>query len=221
MPDIRSTKEKVFLSSRSILSSYYNIKRAESNYEKHNIYAPFSGSITEVNVEVGGIAGLGTRLGKIINTSDLELEVPLDIHDAKWVKIGDRVGIKDESGKMHNSGVVKRISGDLDIETQSISVYVEIKNAGKNPIYKGQYLTAEFKDVIVGDAMQVDRNAIFNTDNVFIIRDGLLKKERVNIIRLNEKTLFFNGINEGDTVVAEPLVNATENTRVRILRADQ
>jgi multidrug efflux pump subunit AcrA (membrane-fusion protein) len=217
LPRIKTTKEKVFLSSRNILSSYYNIKRAESNFEKHNIYAPFNGTLTEVNVEVGGIAALGTRLGKIINTKDLELEVPLEISDAKWVKTGNKATITDENGNIYNEGKVSRIAGNLDLQTQSISVFVSVKNELENPIYRGQYLTAKFEGVVVNDVMEIPRNAVFNSDNVFLIRDGLLKKEVLNIVRLNEKTLFFNGLNQNDTIVVEPLVNVSENSRVQII----
>jgi multidrug efflux pump subunit AcrA (membrane-fusion protein) len=201
LPKIKSTKEKVFLSSRNILSSYYNLKRAESNFEKHNIYAPFNGALTEVNVEVGGIAALGTRLGRIINTQNLELEVPLEISDAKWVKIGNKVTITDEAGNTYNEGVVSRIAGNLDIQTQSISVFVSVKDRPENPIFWGQYLTAIFGGVNIDNVMEIPRNAVFNSNNVFLIKDGLLKKETLNVIRLNEKTLFFNGLNQNDTIV--------------------
>ena len=217
LPTIKSTKEKVFLASRNILSSYYNIKRAESNFEKHNIYAPFNGTLTEVNVEVGGIAALGSRLGKIINTQNLELEVPLEISDAKWVEIGNKVTITDESGNVYKEGRVSRIAGNLDVQTQSISVFVSVKNEPENPIYRGQYLTAKFGGVTVNDVMEIPRNAVFNSNNVYLIRDGLLKKEVLNIVRMNEKTLFFDGLNQNDTIVVEPLVNVSENSRVQII----
>ena len=63
-PEIKSTKEKVFYPAEIFLAAYYNIKSAESNFKKHNIYAPFNGAITEVNVEVGGIAGYGYQTRK-------------------------------------------------------------------------------------------------------------------------------------------------------------
>ena len=218
LPEIESTKEKVFLSSRNILSSYYNIKRAESNYNKHNIYAPFNGAITEVNVEVGGIAGIGTRLGKIINTRDLELEVPLEVTDAKWISIGDKVIITDEYGNDYSKGQVSRISGDLDVQTQSISAFVSIQNSGESPIYKGQYLSAVFEGIIADNVMEIPRNAVFNINNVFLVKEGLLKKEIIDVVRLNEKTLFFNGLNENDTIITEPLINANENSRVSVIK---
>lgn len=217
LPKIKSTKEKVFLSSRNILSSYYNIKREESRFEKHNIYAPFDGTLTEVNVEVGGIATLGTRLGKMINTQNLELEVPLEISDAKWVQVGSRVNITDEAGNNYKEGKVSRIAGDLDIQTQSISVFVSVTNEPEKPIYRGQYLTATFSGIKVSDVMEIPRNAVFNSNNVYLIINGLLKKETLNVVRLNEKTLFFNGLNQKDTIVVEPLVNASEGSRVQVI----
>lgn len=218
LPEIKSTKEKVFLSSRNILSSYFNIKRAESTFDKHNIYAPFNGSITEVNVEVGGIAGLGTKLGKIINTRNLELEVPLEVADSKWIKIGDDVKITDENGSLYTRGKVSRISGDLDVQTQSISVFVNVQNSSEKPIYKGQYLSAVFDGILVNNVMEIPRNAVFNANNVFLVKNGFLKKEIIDIVRLNEKTLFFNGLNENDTIISEPLINANENSRVRVIK---
>ena len=84
-------------------------------------------------------------------------------------------------------------------------------------MYKGQYLTAQFNGVNIEGVMEVPRNAIINADEIFVIREGLLQKEKINIVRHNEKTLFFNGLNENELVVIEPLINATENTRVKVL----
>jgi len=217
MPEITSTKEKVFLASRNILSAYYNIKSAESTFKKHTIYAPFNGSITDVNVEVGGIAGMNTKLGNIINTRELEVEVPLIIEDAKWVKKGDKVIVKNDLGTESWNGFVDRKSGDLDVQTQSVSVYVNIINNQKTPLYKGQYLKAYFNSLIVNSVMEIPRNSIFNSNEVFVVRDSLLVKESMNVVRVNEKSVFINGLEENEMVVVQPLINANENTKVKIL----
>ena len=217
MPDIKSTKEKVFLSSRSILSNYYNIKSAESNFKKHSIYAPFTGAITLVNIEVGGIAGMNTRLGNIINTKELELEVPLAIDDAKWVRVNDKVIVKNKNGTDSWDGRVVRKSGDLDVQTQSVSVFVEIINNQKPTLYKGQYLQAYFSTLKVENVMEIPRNSLFNTDEIFLVKNNLLVKEKVNIVKVNESSVFINGLKENEMIVVEPLVNAGENTKVKIL----
>ncbi len=51
-----------------------------------------------------------------------------------------------------------------------------------------------FEGVQIDDVMELPRNAVFNLDEAFVVKNGMLKKEGINIVRLNEKTLFFNGI---------------------------
>lgn len=217
LPKINSTKEKVFLASRNILSAYYNIKSSESVYKKYSIYAPFNGSITTVNVEVGGIAGINTRLGSIINTNEFEVEVPLTIEDAKWIKIGDKVTVKNNISSETWDGSVIRKSGNLDIQTQSVSVYIQIINNQKSKLYQGEYVEVYFNSLKVKDVMEIPRNAIFNSNEVFIVTDDLLDIETINIVKLTEKTAFINGLKENSKIVIEPLVNANENTKVKIL----
>ena len=217
LPEIKSTKEKVFLASRNILSSYYNIKSAESVFKKHSIYAPFNGAITAVNVEVGGITGMNSRLGNIINTKELEVEVPIKIEDASWINRGDKVTLKSDLTNESWTGVVARKSGDIDELTQSVSVFVNVSNNKKTDLYKGQYLKAHFNTLKVSDVMRVPRNSIINTDQVFVVREGLLLKENVNVVKVNEKTVFINGLDENEMIVVEPLINASENTKVKIL----
>jgi multidrug efflux pump subunit AcrA (membrane-fusion protein) len=217
LPEIKTTKEKVFLASRNILSSYYNIKSAESTFKKHSIYAPFSGAISTVNVEVGGFAGIGSRLGNIINTRDLEVEVPLKIEDANWVKRGDKVTLKSDLSTEAWTGLIGRKSGDLDVQTQSVSVFVDVTNNRNASLYKGQYLKAYFNSLTISDVMKIPRNAIVNNDQVFVVVDGLLKKESVNVVKVSEKSAYINGLVENTMVVVQPLVNANENTKVKIL----
>jgi multidrug efflux pump subunit AcrA (membrane-fusion protein) len=218
LPEFSSTQEKVFLASKNILSNYYTIKSSESRLKKYSIYAPFSGAITQVNVENGAIANVGATLGKIINTSSLELEVPLEVKDAKWINIGDRVLASEESGQDEWSGTVLRKAGDVNEETQSMSVYVSLTNNSSKPIYKGQYLKARFHGIPLNSVMELPRNAVFNSNEVFTVEDSLLTKEEINVVKVGEKTLFFNGLKENTEIVVEPLVNAPEQTKVKIIR---
>lgn len=217
LPKIKSTKEKVFLASRNILSAYYNIKSSESVFKKYSIYAPFNGSITTVNVEVGGIAGINTRLGNIINTNEFEVEVPLAIEDAKWIKIGNKVTVKNNLTSETWDGRVIRKSGNLDIQTQSVSVYVQIINNQRSKLYQGEYVEVYFNSLKVKNVMEIPRNAIFNSNEVFIVTNNLLDIEFVNIVKLTENSAFVNGLKEKSMLVVEPLVNANENTKVKIL----
>ena len=217
LPEISSNPEKIFLSSRNILSDYYTIRSEEERFRKHYIYAPFNGSFTQVLMEVGAIANPGSRLATIIQTDKLELEVPVEVDDIQWVSIGDPVKVttEDETGEW--TGKVVRKADFVDPATQSISVFISLNSSRDNPLYQGQYLRAYFQGKVIKNSMEISRSAVFNRDQVFIIVDGKLQKEQIYIEKVSEEKLVFNSVNEGTMLVIEPLINAIENTSVEIL----
>ena len=152
-----------------------------------------------------------------IRTDLLELEVPLERFDADWVKIGDPVTIHSDREDFNWTGEVIRKSQFVDPNTQSQIIFVRVKNHQRIPLLVGEYPQAVFPGHPVNNAMEVPRNVSFNTDEVFIIVDGRLKKKTINIIRENEKTLLFNGLDEGSVLVMQPLINVLEGTLVERL----
>lgn len=217
LPQVISQQEKIFLASRNILSDYYTIKSEEERFKKYSIYAPFNGSITQVYLDVGAVANPGSRLATIIQTDMLELEVPLEAEDVRWVSVGDRVEVTSEKGHGKWKGNVLRIADFVDPATQSISVFVELNSSSHKPVYQGQYMRAFFQGKVIENSMEIPRNAVFNSNEVFTVVNGKLTKMEVNVRKINEESLVFNGINEGIYIVVEPLINAVENTSVEIL----
>jgi multidrug efflux pump subunit AcrA (membrane-fusion protein) len=214
LPEIKDKSLKIFLASRDILNQYYTIEVAEERLSKHSIYAPFGGAIMDVYLQVGGIANTGTRIAKIIDTDMLELEVPVDIEELPWISIGNNVDVLNESRTHAWQGKVARISEFIDPSTQAASVFVQVKNTADNPVYAGMYLIARFNTKAVANAMEIPRQAVFNQDEVFIVIDSTLRKHQINIQKVNQTTLIFNGIEEGIEIVVEPLINMREGTLV-------
>lgn len=214
LPEISSSQEKIFLSSRGILSTYYSIKSDEERLMKYNLYAPFSGAIQEVMLEVGSVANPGSRIAKIINTSELEIEVPLQIAEATWVRKGQNAIIKTENGVKVGTGIVKREASFVDPNSQSINVYVAL-TSGSQAFYAGQYLQVEFPGMVIKNAMEIPRNATFNGSTVFVVDSGYLAKREINILKTNESTLIFSGLEEGIELVVKPLANANSNMPVQ------
>lgn len=217
LPKINAAKEKIFLAGRNILSDYYGIKSEEVRLKKYKIYTSFTGTYTDVFLEVGSVANPGSRIGKIIRTDQLELEVPIEVHNADWIKFKDPVYVSTEDGSREWSGKVVRKADFVDARTQSVSVFVGLESSPENPLYPGMYLKAVFPGIIVRNAMQMPRNAVFNTNEVFVVKDGRLAKEQISVYKVDEKTLIFSGLEEGLDLVVEPLVNATEDLKVEII----
>ncbi len=216
LPEIKSDQQRIFLASRNILNDYFSIKSSEIQLGKHRIYAPFSGTYTDVMLEVGSIANPGSRLARIINTGMLELEVPIPVDDVKWIEKGDKVMLTSEDGTGEWSGKVVRKADYVDRNSQSVSVFISLQNNPNNPLYEGQYLKASFDGEITSNAMEIPRRAVFNNNMVFIINDSTLRKAEINILKINQQSMIFNGLDEGAYVVMEPLINVVEGTTVEI-----
>ncbi len=217
LPAIKSDKEKIFLASRNILSEYYSIKQSEELLNKYEIEAPFNGSFTNVNFEVGAIANPGSMLANIIQTDSLEVEIPVEVDDARWINNGESVKLTTEDGDIQWQGVVVRKSDFVDPQTQSIATFVKVKNNKSQTLYKGQYVKAIFAGADLKSVMEIPRNAVFNHNEVFVVNDERLKKEEIEIVKINQRTIIFRGIDAGNYVVSEPLVNAVENTLVEMI----
>jgi len=209
-PDINDEKLKLFLSGRNVLSEYYNIKKQELQLKRHSFVAPFAGSLTDVYLEIGSYTNTGGRVASAIQTDAMEIEVPLELFDAAWVKIGDRVSIISERRDLEWKGRVIRKSSFIDEETQSQPVFVKISNNRNSQVMAGEYLEAHFNGHPVDNVMEIPRNAVFNSNEVFLIKKGRLTKENVNIVKLNERTMLFNGLEKNDTLVIQPLIGAQE-----------
>jgi multidrug efflux pump subunit AcrA (membrane-fusion protein) len=217
LPNITGEKIKIYLASRNILNDYFTIKGEELRVKRYVIKAPFDGALLSVNQEVGSYAGMGARLAKIINTGNLELELPIKDSKSKWVAIGDKVKIITNKLFTGIEGKLVRKSDFIDISTQSRTVYVKITK-GFEKIVWGQYMEAQFEGKPIKAAMEIPRNAVFNYNQVFIVFEGKLFKREVNIIKQNDTSVVFDGLENNVFVVTEPLIDARENSEVKILK---
>ena len=215
MPEIKDNTLKIFLASRNVISEYYNIERDELQLKRRTVKAPFNGTFKEVYMELGAYTNTGGRVARAIQTDHLELEVPLQRTDAVWVNQGDAVTIKSEDGAISWKGQVLRKSPFVDENTQSQTIFISIPYNFKQPLLAGEYYLAHFPVRPIEGVMEIPRNSVFNSNEVFVARSGRLAKEKINIIKINNSTLIFNGLPEGDSVVVQQLINVSEGTLIQ------
>jgi len=215
MPEIQDDKLKIFLASRNVISEYYSIQRDELQLKRRTVRAPFNGTYKDVYMELGAYTNTGGRVARAIQTDHLEMEVALVRDEAAWVKLGDQVKVLSETRSLSWEGTVIRKSQFVDENTQSQTIFLRIKAIKNQTLLAGEYLKAIFPVRPIKNAMEIPRNSVFNTNEVFVVRSGRLAKEMINVIKENERTLIFNGITEGDTIVVQQLINVSEGTLVQ------
>lgn len=138
LPQANNEKLKIYLASRNILSDYYGIRQDEKRLSRHTFYAPFDGTFTTVNFEVGAYVNAGGQIAKMIRTDQLEIEVPVENHQSEWIKIGDKVNVFSRDRTSSSPGKVVRKANFVDATSQSRSVFVQVQNPGKTNLLIGR-----------------------------------------------------------------------------------
>lgn len=217
LPQYKNNKEKTYLATKDIFTDFYDIRSEEFNLSKHHIYAPFSGTITEVSLYPGTFVNMGSKVAKIIESNNLELKVAIPVEDIDWIKIGKTIDITNKNATKKWKGKVQRIGDFVNENTQAIDVFVQLYPK-QEKVYEGMYLKAEIPGETISKGMEIPRNAIFNNAQVYTVKDSLLKVQNVTIHKINSETVVFSGLEEGSEVVVEPLINAYNNMKVSIIR---
>jgi multidrug efflux pump subunit AcrA (membrane-fusion protein) len=213
LPKLTSNKEKTYLATKNIFSSYYSIKSSEEALTKYRLYAPFNGIISEVFLQSGSYVGPGSKIAKIHRTDSYEIKVAVETSDIGWVQKGMEVQLGIENSYERWLGKVVRIGELVNENTQSIDVFIAL-NRNETDIYHGMYLRSVIPGEAIGSAMEVPRGAVFNTNLAYVVKDSLLVEKKVNVLRTNTETVVINGLELGDDLVYEPLINAHNGMKV-------
>lgn len=213
LPTPASSAEKTYLSTRDIFSQYYQIRSTEERHRKYLIYAPYSGSFSEVALESGSFVNPGNRIARIIRTDEHEIKIPVEVPDLRWLSRGTRVKISTEDRTLGWTGVISRIGDLVNPSTQSVDVFVQLL-AGGAPMYEGMYLRAVIPGAVIPDAMVMPRNAVFNGNQVFVIeQDSILRVKDIKVHKINQETVVISGLIPDADVVTEPLIGAYNNMK--------
>jgi multidrug efflux pump subunit AcrA (membrane-fusion protein) len=135
----------------------------------------------------------------------------------KWIHNGKEVQIFNEQNETIGLGRITRIAPFVDEGTQSVSVFVSIDRRENPNLFYGQYVKVSYNHFKIENVMRLPRSSVFNHDHVYIVQDSLLVKRNVTIVKNEEKMVLISGLPEGTMVVNEPLVDARENSLVRII----
>lgn len=205
LPKMTSDKENYFITGRGIVSSYYNVKNLEQRLSKYNITAPFSGILTEALVTEGSLIRSGQKLGEFIDTSVYEMEVALSKAYASLLKVGEAVELSNLDKTETFRGYVARVNGSIDATTQTITAYIDVKD---DNLKEGMYLEANLNAKEEQDAIEIDRNLLLETNEVFIVRDSLLDVIAAKPVYFSDTKVVLKNIPNGTVILKKPVPGA-------------
>jgi multidrug efflux pump subunit AcrA (membrane-fusion protein) len=211
LPETSSSKEKYFISGKKIFSQYYSIQNLEARYAKYNLRAPFNGIVTQTSLKPGGLVRSGQKMGVFSNMDVFELEVSVKSSDAEYIKIGNKVEINSSDNNNIWQGKVVRINGAIDLNSQTVSVFIETRGKG---LKAGMYLNVNMQSEPVENATLISRNILHNNTFIYLIKDSTLVEFEINPVKYNEKSVMVDNLNDGDFLIARNVSGAFPGMKV-------
>lgn len=211
LPELSSKKEKYFVSSKNIFTKYYTIKNLEARHLKYKHIAPFTGVVTQANINVGGLVRSGQKIGVFSNTDVFELEVSVKAEDTNHIEVGNTVEIKSSEHKNSWKGTVKRINSSIDLNTQTVSVFIETKGKG---LKAGMYLDAYMKSKPMKNVSLISREILHNNTFVYLIKDSTLVEFEINPIKYSEKSVMVDNLIDENFLLSKNILGAHANMSV-------
>jgi hypothetical protein len=202
LPAIKSSKERMFITSKGILTEYYSIKSQESRMEKYFYLAPFSGTVLEVYSEPGSIANPGGKIARIAKTGDFEVKVPISMTSIKSFQKQGSARFTDPNSNEIGTGKIIRVSDVINQKTQSIDVYYSIRSSSAENVYNGQYVNVEINQQASQESFAIPRNAV-KGNKVNVLVDNKLVQREIIVVGAKPDSLYISGLNDGDEVVLE------------------
>jgi len=212
LPEISNEKENYFITGRGIVSAYYNVKNLEQRLTKYRIIAPFSGILTEALVTEGTLVRNGQKLGEFINPSVYEMEVAISKSYADILKEGESVTLTSLDNTKTYEGSVSRVNGSIDATTQTITAYIEVKHSD---LKEGMYLEANLNAEKVENAIEIDRNLLLDSQEIYVIKDSLLDVISVKPAHFSNEKVVLKEVPNGTIILRKPVPGAYAGMHVK------
>ena len=174
LPEIESVKEKTYLASKNILGEYYSIKAGEETLSRYRIYAPFDGNLVEVFTELGTVVNPGSQIARIIQSGNLEVEVPITVSEAHYLEVGQEVKVYVEGESQAARGEIIRIGEYINPNTQSVDVFVRVDKLPGMRLYDGMYVEVEINAGVLEEVVRVPRAAMSDDRTIWLVQDSFL-----------------------------------------------
>jgi len=213
LPKASGDKERYFINGRGINTAYYNIKNLEQRLVKYRISAPFNGVLTEALVTEGTLIRNGQKLGEFIDPEVFELQVALSKEYADLLKVGESVKLNNNKETKEYQGTVSRVNARIDPATQTVGVFIEVKN---DALKEGMFLQADLEAKKEKNAILIDRSLVNDRNQIFVVENDKLEALTVDPVYFSDKKAVIKGVPDGKRILSKQVSGAYVGMPVKI-----
>lgn len=169
--------EQVKAQEAAVAQAAAGVQSAESRLAKKVIRAPFAGTVSELDADVGELVSPGTALVGLVNTDELAVTTYLSAAAARAIQAGNTARIEDVY-----TGEVAAVSPAVSADTGSVEVVLRVLDEDA-PLLVGDYVSVEISAPQAADTgIPVPLSAVRNDTQgayVLTIEDGVATRVAV------------------------------------------
>ena len=200
-----------------------NVKRLEQLQGFQRVVAPFAGTITIRNVEVGDLINPsgGKEMFHIQQTQSLRVYFRVPQAEAPKIAVGQAFDVVvGTGGEKPYPGKVTTTSEAVSPDSRTMQVELEVDNS-QNQITAGSYATVRLPPGVLGKLLILpDNTLIFRGKNMqvgVVDAKGVVQLRDVKVGRdFGVQSEILGGVNESDKVIVNPSDSLTTGMTVRI-----
>jgi RND family efflux transporter MFP subunit len=203
-------------------SAQLQVLKQQKSYQ--SVVAPFDGTITQRNVDIGSLVQADATTGTFLFTlmqSDvirIQLYVPQDEAFGLAPGIEAVVHVPEMPGR-NFPGTVTRLADALQPGTRTLLTEIDVPNPD-HALAPGTYCTVELRIprktpslIVPSEAIIFNRNGL----SVAVVEDGVARIHAVTVVRDFGTTVEVSaGVKDGDQVILNPPVDLTDGHKVTV-----
>ena len=216
----------------AVAAAEANVRRLQQLQSFEKIYAPYSGTVTERNVDIGDLIDAGSpgsdatsstpgkEMFRIASLNTLRVFVAVPEEYSPDIKNGDTatLSLQEFPGRVI-TGKIARNSSSIDLASRTLNVEVDVDNAD-HKLLPGAYVFVHFKIPQTARMLSIPSNTLlFRAQGlqVGIVRNGIVHLQSVTIGKDDGKTVeIASGLSPGDQVILDPSDSLSEGQAVQV-----
>jgi multidrug efflux system membrane fusion protein len=235
-------KPQVVKAQADVEAAKAQVLKAERDFERTTIRAPFAGQVLEQLVDVGQLVGTGTPMAKVFAVDYVELRLPLPERDMRFLSLPESYrNMKDDPSTASTAvrlkavingkpsvweGHLIRVEGAMDTSTRQVVAVAQVddpyakRSDGAPPLKIGQFVEADIAGDMLTDVFVIPRNTVRAGNEIILITpQNTLRRMTVEALVSDEKQIVISANSpkspkEGDVLCVTPIPFPADGARV-------
>lgn len=235
--DLVLRKPQLLAAEARVISAQSTLEKARLDLERTKIVAPYAGRVMQKMVDLGQVVTMNSQVAEVYAVDKVEIRLPLRNRDLSFIDLPEDYRFENAGSAAEPQvtiiselalgsewqGQVVRTESAIDDNARQLHVVAQIDDPfgkqaeGKTPLKIGQYVTAVLSGKHLTKAIVIPNKAIYQGSYVYLVVDGLLKRQEIEIAWQNRnQAIIKNGLQAGDKLVLTSLGQVTSGVRVSI-----